>query len=629
MPLTKLVYKPGINKESTSYSTEGGWYDCDKVRFRMGYPEKIGGWVKHSEFTYQGSAVDIKPFIALDGTYFNGVGTNLKYYIDEGGVYNDITPIRSTTAAGDVTFTATNGSSIIVVDDVGHGALEEDFVTFSDAVSLGGNITADVLNQEYQIAAIIDDDSYEIVAKDTSGSEVTADASDTGNGGSNTVGAYQINTGLATSVVGTGWGAGAWSRGAWGSAASLLVQGRILRLWSSDTFGEDLIINPRNGGIYYWDKSADYTNWDRAVAISDLPGADATTPTVAKQIMVSDNSRHVIAFGCDPLDDIGTQDPLLIRFSEQEDVTTWLPTALNTAGDVRIGSGSEIICAVETRQQILIFTEISLHVMQYLGPPFTFGIEQISGTINIMSPNCAISIDDRVFWMGLEDFYMYNGQVNKIPCTVRSYVFDDFNDYQAEKVFAALNSAFGEITWFYPSSNTDQIDRYVTYNYMDNVWTVGTMGRTAWVDRGVNQNPLAAAADGYLYEHEVGQDDNSTVPASPVEAYIESSQIDIGEGDQYAFISRLIPDVTFTNSDSSAPSLNFIVKMRNFPGGNYLTSENSVITRSATVPVEQYTQQAHIRLRGRSFAVRLESDQLGVQWRLGHPRLDIRTDGRR
>lgn len=629
MPLTKLVYKPGINKESTSYSTEGGWYDCDKVRFRMGYPEKIGGWVKHSEFTYQGSAVDIKPFIALDGTYFNGVGTNLKYYIDEGGVYNDITPIRSTTAAGDVTFTATNGSSTIVVDDVGHGALEEDFVTFSDAVSLGGNITADVLNQEYQIAAIIDDDSYEIVAKDTSGSEVTANASDTGNGGSNTVGAYQINTGLATSVVGTGWGAGAWSRGAWGSAASLLVQGRILRLWSSDTFGEDLIINPRNGGIYYWDKSADYTNWDRAVAISDLPGADATTPTVAKQIMVSDNSRHVIAFGCDPLDNIGTQDPLLIRFSEQEDVTTWLPTALNTAGDVRIGSGSEIICAVETRQQILIFTEISLHVMQYLGPPFTFGIEQISGTINIMSPNCAISIDDRVFWMGLEDFYMYNGQVNKIPCTVRSYVFDDFNDYQAEKVFAALNSAFGEITWFYPSSNTDQIDRYVTYNYMDNVWTVGTMGRTAWVDRGVNQNPLAAAADGYLYEHEVGQDDNSTVPASPVEAYIESSQIDIGDGDQYAFISRLIPDVTFTNSDSSAPSLNFIVKMRNFPGGNYLTSENSIITRSATVPVEQYTQQAHIRLRGRSFAVRLESDQLGVQWRLGHPRLDIRTDGRR
>lgn len=629
MPLTKLVYKPGINKESTSYSTEGGWYDCDKVRFRMGFPEKIGGWVKRSAFTYQGVAVDIKPFIALDGTYYNGVGTNLKYYIDEGGVYNDITPIRETTAAGDVTFAATDGSSTIVVSDTAHGALENDFVTFSDATSLGGNIIADVLNQEYQIAAIVDDDSYQIVAKDTSGNTVIADSSDSGSGGANTVGAYQINTGLSTSVVGTGWGAGSWSRGEWGSAASLLVQGRILRLWSTDNFGEDLIINPRNGGIYYWDKTTSSDPFGRAVAISDLPGADAATPTIAKQVLVSDNSRHVIAFGCDPFDDIGTQDPLLIRFSEQEDVTTWLPTALNTAGDLRLGSGSEIICAVETRQQVLIFTEISVHAMQYLGPPFTFGIEQISGTINIMGPNAAIAVDDRVFWMGLEDFFLYNGQITKLPCTVRSYVFDDFNDYQAEKVFAALNSSFGEITWFYPSASTDNIDRYVTFNYMDNVWTIGNLSRTAWVDRGVNKYPLAAAPDGYLYEHEVGQDDGSTTPATPVEAYIESSQIDIGDGDNFAFIRRLIPDLTFVNSDSSEPSLNFIVKTRNFPGGPYLHSDSSEIVRSATVPVEQYTQQAHIRLRGRSFAIRLESDQLGVMWRLGHPRLEIRQDGRR
>lgn len=632
MPLTKLAYRPGINKESTSYANEGSWYDCDKVRFRLGFPEKIGGWIPLSATTFLGSARDLHAFVALDGTSFIGVGTHLKYYVVEGGGYNDITPIRLTTSAGDVTFSATDGSSLITVTDTAHGAIENDFVTFSGAASLGGNITDTVLNQEYQIVTIISDDSYTIEAKDTSGASVTADSSDTGNGGASVVGAYQINVGLDTTVAGTGWGAEAWSRGTWGSSASLLAIGATLRLWSADNFGEDLIINARDAGIFYWDKSTSSTApFARAVALSDLSGADANTPTIAKQVLVSDNDRHVIVFGCDPVDNIGTQDPLLIRFSDQEDVTTWTPTATNTAGDLRIGSGSEIVCAVETRQQILVFTDVSLHAMQYLGPPFTFGITQLSENTTIMGPKAVKAVDDLVFWMGIEDFYVYTGQVQKLPCMVRSYVFDDFNLAQSEKVFAALNSSFSEVSWFYPSSSSDNVDRYVTYNYSEQVWTIGTLARTAWIDRGINQVPIAASVDGRLYQHEVGNDDGSTVPVSPISAYIEASPIDIQDGDSYAFVRRLIPDVTFagTAPEAGNVALNMVLKARNFPGGDFNYSDSSTITRSATVPVEQYTTQANVRLRGRSVALRVESDTVGIRWRVGLPRIDIRPDGRR
>lgn len=628
MPLTKLQFKPGIVRETTSYANEGGWFDCDKIRFRFGTPEKIGGWKKFSGGTYLGTARNIKPFVALDGTTFNGVGTHLKYYVEAGGGYNDITPIRATTAAGDVTFSATNGSSELTVADNSHGAIENDFVTFSGAVTLGGNITADVLNQEYQITEIVTDNSYKIVAKDTSGTTVTANASDTGNGGSSVVGTYQINTGLDTTVAGTGWGAGTWSRGTWSSAASLLAIGATLRLWSSDNFGEDLIINARDAGIYYWDKSAKYVSpVGRAVAISDLAGADATTPTIAKQVLVSDRDRHIIAFGCDPENAIGTQDPLLIRFSDQENPTTWQSLATNTAGDLRIGSGSEIITAVETRQQILVFTDVSLHSMQFLGPPFTFGINLISENITIMSPNSAKAMDDMVFWMGMQDFYVYSGQVQKLPCTVRDYVFEDFNDTQAEKVFSALNSSFDEIWWFYPSADSDEIDRYVVYNHQQQIWFYGSLARTAWVDRGINEYPLVAATDGYLYLHEFGLNDGQNDTA--INSYIESSQIDIGDGEQFSFIRRMLPDVTFVGSTAENPSVNFILQTRNAPGAAYSTTSTSGITRSATVPVEQFTDQVHVRLRGRSLALKLESDAVDVQWRLGAPRVDIRQDGRR
>ena len=629
MALQKLQFRPGINRETTSYANEGGWFECDKIRFRFGVPEKIGGWIATSNNTFLGTCRDLHSFVALDSSKYTGLGTHLKYYIEEGGAYNDITPIRETTSAGDVTFAATDGSSTLTVTDTDHGAIENDFVTFSGAVSLGGVITADVLNQEYQIVDILSANSYTITAKDTSGATVTANASDSGDGGAAVVGAYQINVGLDTTVVGNGWGAGTWGRGTWGSGTSLLVAGSTLRLWSADNFGEDLIFNARDGGIYYWDKSTSSAPFARGVALSSLSGADSTTPTIAKQVLVSDNDRHILVFGCDPQDNIGTQDPLLIRFSDQESPTTWAATATNTAGDLRIGSGSEIVCAVETRQQVIVFTDVSLHAMQYLGPPFTFGINQISENTTIMGPKAAKAVDDAVYWMGLEEFYVYTGQVQKLPCSVKSYVFNDFNDAQAEKVFAALNSSFNEITWFYPSASSDVIDRYVTFNYAEQVWTIGTMARSAWLDRGINAQPIAAGLDGKLYQHEIGNDDGSTSPVTAIDAYIESSQVDIGDGENFAFIRRMIPDVTFDGSEAASPAATFTLKTRNFPGTSYSTTDPSAVTRTATVPVEQFTDQVHVRLRGRSFALRIESDATGVQWRLGAPRIDVRTDGRR
>ena len=626
MPLTKLQFKPGINTETTSYANEGGWFDGDKIRFRFGVPEKIGGWQKLSGTTFLGTARGIKPFVALDSTAYNGLGTNLKYYIEEGGGYNDVTPIRSTTSAGDVTFAATNGSSTITVTDNAHGAIVDDFVTFSGAATLGGNITATVLNQEYQITAITTANAYTITAKDTSGGAVTANASDSGNGGGSVVGAYQINVGLDTTVGGTGWGAGTWGRGTWNSASSLLSAGATLRLWGHDNFGEDLLFNVRDGGIFYWDESSGVSN--RAVALSTL-GSDSTTPTIAKQVMVSDRDRHVIVFGCDGEASIGTQDPMLIRFSDQGSVSTWQSTAENTAGELSLGSGSEIVTAIETRQQILVLTDVSAYVMQFLGPPFTFGISLISENITIMAPNAAKAVDDTVFWMGQDDFYMYNGQVQKMPCSVKSYVFNDFNSSQSEKVTTGLNSSFNEIWWFYPSSDSSENNRYVIYNYGEKLWYYGTLARTTWVDRGINSNPLAAGTDNFLYNHELGLDDGSTSPDTAITARITSSQLDLGDGESFAFIRRIIPDVTFDGSTSDSPAVNFTLKTRNFPGGPYTTTNTNAVTRSATVPVEQFTTQAHVRLRGRSFTLELESTIAKTQWRLGAPRVEVRPDGRR
>ena len=640
MPLTKLQFRPGVNRETTSYTNEGGWFDCDKIRFRFGTPEKIGGWAKKSGRSYLGTARALHPFVALDGTQFLGVGTHLKYYIDEGGGFNDITPLRVSTAAGDVVFSATDGSSTITATDSNHGALAGDFVTFSGAVSLGGTITAAVLNQEYEIVTVTSVNAYTFVARTVStiaantvdgvlvDVPVVANSSDSGNGGGSIIGAYQVNIGLDTTVSGTGWGAGTWGRDTWGSSASLLVSGSTLRIWTHDNLGEDLLINVRDAGIFYWDKSARSAPFLPAQALSDL-SSDTTTPTIAKQVLVSDVDRHTIVFGCDAQNDIGVQDPLLIRFSDQANPLVWQSLATNTAGDLRLGSGSEIIMAVETKQQIMVWTDSSLHAMQFIGPPFTFGITQVAENITIASPLSAAAVDDNIYWMGVEDFYIYSGQVQKLPCSVRSYVFDDFNSAQSEKVCAGVNSSFSEIWWFYPSASSAENDKYVVFNYQEQVWYYGELNRTAWLDRGITSNPVGASTDNYLYLQESGFDDGSTSPVSAVTSYIESSQMDIGDGDHFVFLKRLIPDITFADSTATAPSANFTLEARNFPGENYTNSDTNPVIRSSTVPVEQFTNVVNLRLRGRSFALKVESVDTGVGWRLGSPRVDMQQDGRR
>jgi len=628
VPLTKLQFRPGINRDITSYSNEGGWVDCDKVRFRQGYPEVIGGWEKYSQNTYLGTARALFNWVALDGSDFLGVGTHLKYYIEQGQAFYDVTPIRATTTNG-ITFAATDGSSTITATDSAHGAVQGDFVTIAGAVSLGGLVTAAVLNQEYQIASVPTGNTYTFTAKDTTGATVTANASDSGNGGSGVDGAYQINAGLNTGVGGTGWGAGTWGRGTWGSGASIGVT-TSLRMWSHDNFGEDLLLNPRDGAIFYWDKSSGVTT--RAVEIGTVSGAEET-PLTAKQIMVSDVDRHVIAFGTNPVGSL-IQDPLLIRFSDQESLTDWNPKATNTAGDLRIGSGSEFVKAIETKREIIIFTDSSVHSMQFIGAPFTFGIQPLASNTTIMGPNAAIAVEDAIFWMGRQTFYIYDGKTQQLPCTVKERVFFDFNYDQAHKVFAGVISEFSEVVWFY-CSNTNSVanggtgenDRYVIYNYAEQTWYYGNLARSAFLDRGIRTFPIAAE-DGYLYNHETGYSDDGSIMTSR----IESSPIDMGEGDQFTFIRRIIPDFTFNGSTTSSPTVNVTLQSNNFPAGNFLQSEIAKVDRTAvstTVPFEQYTNKADVRLRGRAFSIKVDCSTEGVRWRLGSPRVEIKQDGRR
>ena len=641
MPYTDLRFKPGINKEITPYSEENGWVDCDKIRFRFGYPEKLNGWEKNSTKAFLGLSRGLHEWVALNGEKFLGVGTEQKYYIKQGTDFKDVTPIRLTTSAGDVTFSATNGSAVITVTDVNHGCVENDFVTFSGAASLGGNITANVLNQEYQITEVINGNSYKISARTVSTIEsitvtgglnataVTANSSDTGNGGGSTVAQYQVNVGIDVAVPGVGWNAGAWGRGTWNSDADTAISINNLRIWSHDNFGEDLLLNVRDGEIAYWDKSG--TTANRAVLLNSLSGS-TSAPTIAKQVLVSDVDRHVIAFGCDPADNIGVQDPLLIRFADQGSLTDWASTATNTAGDLKLGVGSEIIRAVETRQQILIFTETSLHAMQFIGPPFTFGLSTIADNITIAGPLAVTSVQDTVYWMGKNEFYMYTGTVQRMPCSVRDHVFSDLNWNQGRKIASGLNSSFAEIWWFYPSEASNENDKYVIYNYEQQIWYTGSLARTAWLDRGIEQYPVSVGTDHYVYDHENGFDDGSTEPASALAAHIESSQFDIGDGDQFTFVHRLIPDITFRNSTNDSPSALFTLQTRAGPGSAYTQNDPSTVTQTvaeSTTTVEQFTDLVHVRLRGRSFALKVSSTDLAAGWRLGSPRVDIRPDGRR
>jgi len=633
MPLSKLQFRPGINREVTSYTNEGGWFDVDMVRFSKGYPEKIGGWQKRGTDNFLGTCRALHPWVTLDRDQFIGVGTNEKYYIDRGGAFNDITPLRSTTAAGDVTFAkSATGSPTIVVTDTAHGAVVGDFVTFSGAASLGANITADVLNQEYQIDLIVNNNSYNISAKvagsliNETPTLVNAASGDSGNGGGSTVGKYQINIGLDTVVRASGWGAGTWSRGTWGSASTDAIITNTLRLWSHDNFGEDLLINARDGGIYYWSATLGLGN--RAVDITSLSTTGAI-PSVAKQVMVSDRDRHIIAFGCDPESTPGVQDPLTIRFSSQESLTDWSATATNTAGELRLGSGSEIVTAVETRQQILVMTDTTLYAMQFLGPPFTFGVTAISENITIAGPNAAIAVDDTVLWMGRSEFYIYSGTVQRLPCMVRDYVFSDINEDQLEKINVALNTEHSEVWWFYPSTGSSEVDKYVIYNYTEQVWYYGVLGRTAWVDRGIFDFPIAANNDGHLYEHEFGFDDGTTNPSTAIAAFIQSSPIDISDGEQFMFLNKMIPDVDFKNSTATIPEANITLDMKNAPDGTYVSTQTDAFVKTQAAAVADRTEQLYFRLRGRQMRFKIASDDLQVTWRLGSPRINIRPDGRR
>ena len=624
MPINKVTFRPGIVREGTQYDNEGGWFDCNLIRFRSGRPEKFGGWEKLTTNTYLGTSRALHNWIALDGAKYLGIGTNLKYYIKEGNNFNDVTPIRLTTGAGDVTFSASNGDATITVSDTAHGAVQNDFVTFSGASSLGGNINSAVLNQEYQIATIVNANSYTIEAKNTSGVTVTANSSDTGNGGSSVVGTYQINTGLDVFVASTGWGVSSWGDGTWGSSTSISSVNQ-LRLWTHDNFGENLIINPRGAGIFEWIESDGLST--RAVALSGRSGANLV-PTKGLQVITSEIDRHLIVLGADPLNTggtarTGTIDPMLIAFSDQENELEFEPKITNTAGSLRLSSGSLIIGAVKARQEIVIFTDTSVYSMRFVGPPFTFAVNLINESTGLISPKGAVTAPQGIYFMSYDNFYIYNGTVQKLPCNVLNYVFSDINDSQAFKIHAFTNTKENEVGWFYPSASSTEIDRYVIYNYQDRVWYYGQLSRTAWLDSGVESFPQATA-NNLLFQHEVGFNDDGS-PMTGV--FIESSDFDIGDGNNFQFIRRILPDVRFIEDQNNC-SVNLILKTRNANG--------SSLSTKSTSEVKSDTNQLHIRARGRQAVLRLESNDdatndgnLSVGWRLGATRMDVKQDGRR
>lgn len=622
MALKKLAFKPGINREVTRYTNENGWYECDKVRFRQGYPEKIGGWERISVSTFQGICRSLSNWITLGSINLIGVGTHLKFYLEEGGGYNDITPIRATTAAGDVTFAATNGSTTLTVTDSGHGAREGDFVTFSGAVTLGGNITAGVLNAEYQIVTVPDINTYTITAT------ATANASDTGNGGTAVVGAYQIRSGEPYEVPLTGWGGGTWGAGTWGTGS---VSTESIRLWSQSNFGEDLIFGPRGGDIFYWDATNGVNT--RGVYLSSLSGA-SNVPTKQNFILVSDVSRFVFCFGVNLLAS-GTFDPMLIRWSDQEDPTNWTPASTNQAGSIRLSKGTEIVTAKQSRQEILVWTDSSVYSLQYQGAPIVWSTQLVGDNISIASQNAVAFSSGVAFWMGKDKFYAYDGRTQTLPCDVRRFVFNDFNELQYDQVTAGTNEAFHEIWWFYCSQNSQANDRYVVYNYLEKTWYYGTMARTAWLDSGLRDYPLGASYQYNLVNHEFGTDDNETGTPAAITATITSGQFDIDDGDRFAFVWRVMPDMTFDGSTTDSPhaTMSLLPLANSGSGYNSPTSEggsnSGTVTRTATVPIEQFTGQANIRVRGRQMSIKIESDSLGVKWQLGSPRIDLRPDGRR
>jgi len=609
MPLQKILFKPGVNRENTRYTTEGGWYDCDKVRFRQGTPEKIGGWQRISPNTFLGTCRSLWNWVTLGFLNLVGVGTNLKFYIEKGGAYNDITPLRVTTTLPNNPFTG-NGTTTVTVNAPAHGAVTGDFVTFSGVTGA----SASLLNNEFQLT-VVNLNTYTI----TTSSAVPIGAT----GGAAVSAAYQINTGAAFSVPLTGWGAGPWGAGLWGIGAAT---DSPIRLWTQKNWGEDLVFGPRGGGMYYWDATTGITvrGYDLATAV----GA-SDVPTLQNVIFVSDVNRFVFAMGCN---DYGsaTLDPMLIRWSDQEDAHNWTPAATNQAGSLRLSTGSEIITAIQARQEIVVFTDSALYSLQYLDAPIFWGAQLLGDNISIVGQNAAAIASGIVYWMGVDKFYAYDGRVQTLPCDVRRYVFGDFNTQQASQVFASTNEGFNEVWWFYCSANSYTVDRYVVYNYLENIWYYGTMARTAWLDSGLRDYPIAATYSHNLVNHEQGIDDNETATPLPVVANISSSEFDIGDGHNFGFVWRMLPDITFQNSTGVSPTVNMtLYGLYNSGSGAIDSSGKPVVKGNTYVITEEFTGQIYTRVRGRQMIFKIDSNQLGTTWQLGAPRIDIRQDGRR
>lgn len=637
MPLKKILFKPGVNRENTRYTTEGGWFDCDKVRFRQGTPEKIGGWQQVINDQFLGICRSLWAWATITSVKYVGLGTNLKYYIAlaGGGIYNDVTPIRAVTAPGDISFSVTTGSNIMTVTDAGHGCVTGDFVTFSGATGFGGNVTPAVIDQEYQVT-VIDANTYTVTLP------VVANVADAiyldldfvtpeyeiWETAETAVATYQINVGDEIQTSLSGWSAGGWGLGSWGITTAT----SNIRIWNHYNFGEDLIFGPIDGPMYYWDASTGVGT--RGVALTSLAGA-SDVPTIQHLLLVSDASRFVLAFGCN---DYGsaTQDPMLIRWSDQESAVNWTPAATNQAGSLRISHGSAIQAVAQVRQEILIWTDTAMYSLQYLGPPIVWGSQLLADNVSIVSDRSWATGAGVTYWMGEEKFYAYDGRVQTLTCDLRQYVFSDFNFNQSQQVFASTNEQFNEIWWFYCSANSTAIDRYVIYNYAEKAWYYGNLGRTAWIDTSVSSNvPMAVDYNRRLLYHETGVDDNATNVTQPIEAYINSSQFDIEDGHNFGFIWRMLPDVNFTGSTSNNPTMTLTLLPLQNSGSGYNNpasqggTNTGTVVRSTAIPIDQFTGQVNTRVRGRQMSLEARSTAIGTQWQLGATRIDIRPDGRK
>jgi hypothetical protein len=647
MPLQKLLLRPGVNRESTTLANEGTWFEMDKVRFRSGYPEKLGGWtldtgtaeatLQPPAGSYWGICRSLWNWVTLAGFNLMGVGTNLKYYIQQtaGGDFYDITPIRDVNAVASNAFTTTNGSTTVVINDTGYNGITGDFVTISGVGGAINGIPAAALNQEFRIT-FITTNTYSIT--------VSSPATSSGTTGAATF-TYQISVGGEIFTVGVGWGAGGWGGDSggtmtgWGEAAPAGLGVDVqMRLWSQANYGQDLIINPRGGALYLWKVNASPTVYDRAVLLSSTSAPPYTTetscPSVCNIVAVSDASRFVIAFGCN---DYGSAvlDPLLVRWSDQEDYTTWTPAITNQAGSFRLSIGSSIVARQQTRQEILVWTDAAVYSMQYLGPPFVWGFQILGDNISIAGPNATATAANIVYWMGYDKFYMYSGRVETLYCPLRQYIFGDINLQQQYQFFASTNEGYNEIWWFYCSANSTVIDRYVIYNHLEKIWSYGNLARTAWLDTPLRDSPTAAGYDGQLIYHESGVNDGTTNPPSPIVSYIQSADFNIGDGHNYGFAWRMIPDVTFDGSTVNNPAVTMTLRPRQNPGSNYSAAASPTVTSTQNYQaqrnytVQQFTEIIYVRVRGRQMAFKISSDGLGVQWQLGVPSVDVRPDGRR